>query len=260
MNLSFFKYQGAGNDFVLIDNRQEKIQLSTTQIAHLCNRKFGVGADGLMLLELDDTSDFKMVYFNSDGNESTMCGNGGRCIAAFAHHLGLVGNTMEFVAIDGLHKATINTDSTVSLHMTDVTNIKHADNYIFLDTGSPHVVKWVENLEHFDVYNQGKALRNSDVFKPGGSNVNFISKNEHGINIRTYERGVEDETLACGTGVTAAAIVSVGKQTGNFTVNVTAIGGELQVTFHKKDEQNIENIVLTGDAKMVFKGQIHLAL
>lgn len=257
MELTFYKYQGAGNDFVLIDNREGNINLDTKQIAHLCDRHFGIGADGLMYLQLCADADFQMVYFNSDGNESTMCGNGGRCIAAFAHHLGVAGTTMKFKAIDGMHEAVINKDKTVALHMQDVTNIEFAETYQVLNTGSPHYVVWVEATAEVDVFEEGRNIRNQDRFQPKGINVNFVSRiNDDGIAIRTYERGVEDETLACGTGVTAAAIVSAGMQTGKFEIPVKAVGGDLSVSFEKKDAGTAQHIILTGEAAFVFKGSI----
>lgn len=258
MDLAFAKYQGAGNDFVLLDNRQQNIALTTTQIAFLCDRKFGIGADGLMLLENDNTSDFRMIYFNADGNQSTMCGNGGRCIAAFAYSLGIVGKEMTFTAIDGLHKATINPDNTVSLHMSDVNEVLVQEQFTYLNTGSPHVVQWVDSIEDYDVVAKGSAIRNHSAFAPGGTNVNFITKTDSGICIRTYERGVEDETLACGTGVTAAAIVSVEEVNGNFSIPVKAMGGNLSVSFEKIDGNTYRNIILTGGAQFVFSGKIQL--
>lgn len=259
MELTFYKYQGAGNDFVLIDNREGTINLTNRQIAHLCDRHFGIGADGLMYLQLCNDADFQMVYFNSDGNESTMCGNGGRCIAAFAHYLGVVGERMRFKAIDGMHEAVINKDNTVALHMQDVTEIEFSETFQVLNTGSPHYVVWVEATAEVDVFEEGRNIRNQDRFQPKGINVNFVSRiNGDGIAIRTYERGVEDETLACGTGVTAAAIVSAGQDTGKFDIPVKAVGGDLSVAFEKKDAGTAQDIVLTGGAQFVFKGSMNI--
>ncbi|MFT4061474.1 MAG: diaminopimelate epimerase [Edaphocola sp.] len=256
MKLHFFKYQGAGNDFVILDDRKNRTTLSAGRIAHLCNRRFGIGADGLMLLQSTPGADFKMVYFNSDGNESTLCGNGARCIAAFAYHQGIVGRSMEFMAIDGLHKAIVLDDGTVALHMQNVAEILFEDEATILNTGSPHYVQWVNDVSHIDVYGNGRKIRYSGRFGDKGINVNFVSNMDDGIAIRTYERGVEDETLACGTGVTAAAIASVGKQTGMFEVPVKAQGGHLQVTFEKKTTDSAEHIVLTGGAAFVFEGSV----
>ncbi len=256
MNIRFYKYQGAGNDFILIDNRDGQVKLNTEQVAFLCNRRFGIGADGLMLLELVEDADFKMVYFNSDGNESTMCGNGGRCIAAFAHKLGAAGKQMTFEAIDGLHFAVIKDNNIVALQMQDVTAIEFGEGYDILNTGSPHYITWVNDTATVDVFGEGRSIRNREQFQPKGINVNFVNRKGNGLDIRTYERGVEDETFACGTGVTAAAIASVGRQTGVFHVPVAAKGGDLSVSFEKTSDTTAENIILTGDAKFVFEGEI----
>jgi len=258
MKIHFYKYQGAGNDFVLIDNREGAISLSTAQVAFLCDRRFGIGADGLMLLETVEDADFKMVYYNSDGNESTMCGNGGRCIAAFATHLGIAGLQMTFEAVDGLHFAVIKDRDVVALQMQDVTGIRFDEGFDILDTGSPHYIAWVKDTEAVDVFAEGRNIRNRDLFQPKGINVNFVQRDGNGLHIRTYERGVEDETLACGTGVTAAAIASVGQQTGVFQVPVKARGGELSVSFEKTSADSAQNIILTGEAKFVFEGAIDL--
>lgn len=258
MELNFYKYQGAGNDFILIDNREGIIALHTEQIARLCDRHFGIGADGLMLLQPDEESDFEMVYFNSDGRESTMCGNGGRCIAAFAYKLGVAGKQMNFKAIDGLHFAVVKDNNIVALQMQDVTEIEFGNGYEVLNTGSPHFVSWVESAVDVQVVEEGRAIRNNERFQAEGINVNFVNRNGNGITIRTYERGVEDETLACGTGVTAAAIVSVGQQTGVFHIPVAAKGGDLSVSFEKTGPQRAENIILTGGANFVFEGKMEI--
>ncbi len=266
MRLHFYKYQGAGNDFVLIDNRDGQISLNTKQIAFLCDRHFGIGADGLMLLELENGYDFRMVYFNADGKESTMCGNGGRCIVAFAHQLGIIKGETTFIAIDGPHRASIHEDKTVSLQMVDVTSIhNHEGNtthshegYTILNTGSPHYVAKVKDVANVDVFHIGRAIRNQDQFQPNGINVNFVEKTEDHLYVRTYERGVEDETLSCGTGVTAAAIASVGAQTGNYTIPIQTPGGNLEVKFEKKTADTASNVVLKGPAQFVFEGDISL--
>lgn len=256
MQLHFKKYQGTGNDFVLIDNRDNKISLTIKQIAFLCDRRFGIGADGLMLLENAEGHDFRMVYYNADGNESTMCGNGGRCIAAFAKQLGIVGNQVSFVAIDGPHTATINDDGTVSLQMQDVHTIIKGDGYTELNTGSPHYVSFVDNVNTTDVFNIGRSIRNSERYQPKGINVNFVQKSADGIYVRTYERGVEDETYSCGTGVTAAAIASNNGTSGHFSTNIKTPGGNLNVSFDKIDADNIKNVILTGPATYVYSGDI----
>ncbi|MGZ3885535.1 MAG: diaminopimelate epimerase [Bacteroidia bacterium] len=259
MEISFHKYQGTGNDFILIDNRSKEVQLSTDQIRWLCNRHFGIGADGLMLLELEPGVDFKMVYFNSDGNESSMCGNGGRCICAFAHKLGLIENKAKFIAIDGIHEALI-TDEGVSLKMSDVKSIDKGENHFFLNTGSPHYVKFVYDVKNFNVYEEGKKVRNSDAFVAEGTNVNFIEKIDDALFVRTYERGVEDETLSCGTGVTASALVAAvsGVASGKNNCRVLTLGGSLNVKFDRVLESNFYNIWLEGPAEQVFEGKILL--
>ncbi len=255
MNLQFFKYQGAGNDFVIIDNRDQPVRLSAQQIRDICDRHYGVGADGLMLLETDHETDFKMVYYNSDGHESTMCGNGGRCIAAFAKRLDMVPDIMTFRAVDGMHRAGILLpDGMVSLQMQDVPVIDFYADHTELNTGSPHYVKMVTNIEEVDVFLEGRAIRLQSKYQPQGINVNFFRIVQEEIHIRTYERGVEDETLACGTGVTAVAIASVGKQTGVFTIPVYTRGGLLTVNFTKKTPASAEDIQLTGPAEFVFEG------
>ncbi len=254
--LTFYKYQGTGNDFVMIDNRENVLQHNNVKtIEFLCDRRFGVGADGLILLENSPTADFKMVYFNADGNQSTMCGNGGRCIVAFAKHLELVDKNTLFEAIDGLHHASIDKDI-VSLQMQDVTDIKAHNNYLFLDTGSPHHVQFENDILNFDIKTLGKKIRN-EIYGTAGSNVNFVKKiNDTTYKMRTYERGVEDETLACGTGATAVALAMHKKRdTTATTIDLQVEGGNLQVSFNEK-EGKYSQIFLTGKAIQVFKGKI----
>ena len=259
MMLECFKYQGTGNDFVLIDNRNQDILLTTEQIKWLCDRRFGIGADGLMLLELQEGVDFKMVYYNSDGNESSMCGNGGRCITAFAKRLGIIENSAKFMAIDGVHESKIE-DEFVSLKMNEVKQIETGENYYYLNTGSPHYVKFVDDIANFDVFTEGKKIRYNDRFKEEGTNVNFIQKTEHELVVRTYERGVENETLSCGTGVTAAALVAAltGNSTTKNNCSIKTLGGNLNVTFEKVLESNFYNIWLEGSAVFVFKTSIKI--
>lgn len=259
MILTFYKYQGTGNDFVIIDNRTSIVSKNNTRlIARLCDRKFGIGADGLMLLELpeNEEDDFTMVYFNADGNESSMCGNGGRCLVAFAAFLGVIENKATFTAIDGKHKAEIK-DGLVYLQMQDVSVIKHHESHSFLDTGSPHHVIMVEGLPDFDVATVGREIRNGAPYFKTGSNVNFVEKIEEDMfAVRTYERGVEDETLSCGTGVTAVALtMHAKKQTDKEEVSIQSLGGELSVTF-QKTEEGYKDIFLIGPAEQVFKGEI----
>ena len=242
MKIHFYKYQGAGNDFVVIDGRKENHlnikQLPATFIANLCDRRFGIGADGLMILLPHPDFNFEMLYYNSDGNRSSFCGNGGRCIAAFAHHLGLIGNETNFLAADGPHNAIVSaTENSSELHislgMNDVNEIRYIGDDVFLNTGSPHYVKFVEDPDKADVFGEGRQIRNSDLFAPSGTNVNFVNVQNGIIQIRTYERGVEDETLACGTGITAAAIASFLKGNvipGSARYQIKAKGGNLSVS------------------------------
>lgn len=252
----FYKYQGTGNDFVMIDNRNLKFPKNTEIIKQLCDRRFGIGGDGLILLENDENSDFKMVYYNSDGNESTMCGNGGRCIVSFAHFLKIFEEKCTFMAIDGLHEAEI-LNGIVKLKMIEVKEIKSIGNDFELNTGSPHYVKYVPDIEDFNVYHEGFQIRNSERYKMNGINVNFVEKiAEDEIFVRTFERGVEDETFSCGTGVTAVALTFLNDKNINL-VKVKTLGGNLQV-YAEKSDNSFKNIWLQGPAKQVFKGKINI--
>lgn len=261
-HLNFYKYQGTGNDFVMIDNRLQFFPKNNVELIRLlCDRKFGVGADGLILLENDSSSDFKMVYYNADGNESTMCGNGGRCIVAFAKELGIIQNKTVFNAVDGLHKAHFEGHERVALQMINVAkkDVVLKENAMFLFTGSPHHIEMVSDLKLLDVYNLGKEIRYSADYKPSGTNVNFVQQmSENTFKIRTYERGVENETLACGTGATAAAVSMhlAGKTTSN-TVKILTEGGTLEVDF-TFSEDTYKDVMLIGPAKKVFKGKIEI--
>ena len=260
MQLEFYKYQGTGNDFVMIDNRSNFFPKENTQlVAHLCDRRFGIGADGLILLDNDTDTDFRMVYYNSDGNLSSMCGNGGRCLVAFAKKLNIIQNETTFIATDGLHYATVADDGVVSLQMIDVEEIKNTSEYSFLNTGSPHHVQLVADLEHYNVKENGAAIRYGALYGKPGSNVNFVKKiDATTFALRTYERGVEDETLACGTGATAVAIAmnAIG-QTDLNTININVEGGKLAVSFDKNNGK-YSNVFLKGPAEFVFKGTIEL--
>ncbi|MDZ4664280.1 MAG: diaminopimelate epimerase [Bacteroidota bacterium] len=260
MTIEFYKYQGTGNDFILIDNRKSKLQLSYARIKFLCNRHFGIGADGLMLLEDEISYDFKMVYYNSDGHESSMCGNGGRCIMAFAKQLGIVKEKARFLAIDGPHDALILPDDVVSLKMNDVKNIEMDNDHFFINTGSPHYIKQAEKVSAMNVVEEGRKIRNSERFKEEGTNVNFMEKFDDHIYIRTYERGVEDETLSCGTGVTAVALAAacIGMSTSKNNCAVRTQGGMLNVKFDKVLANTFYNIWLEGPAHFVFKGAIDI--
>lgn len=260
MQIEFFKYQGTGNDFVMIDNRSNTFpKEDIKQIAHLCDRRFGIGADGLILLENDPKVDFKMVYYNSDGNQSTMCGNGGRCLVAFAKKLDVIDNKAVFNAVDGLHHASVSEDGIVSLQMIDVADIKKASDYTFLNTGSPHHVQMVDDLEHYNVKEKGAEIRYGELYGKEGSNINFVKKiDETTFSLRTYERGVEDETLACGTGATAVAIaMNATGETEATSIDLNVEGGKLIVSFDKKDNQ-FTNVYLKGPAEFVFKGTISI--
>jgi diaminopimelate epimerase len=260
MELEFYKYQGTGNDFVMIDNRSNTFPKDNTQlVAHLCDRRFGIGADGLILLDTDATTDFRMVYYNSDGNLSSMCGNGGRCLVAFAKKLNVIQNETTFMATDGLHHATVGADGIVSLQMIDVAEIKNTQDYSFLNTGSPHHVQIVEDLQHFNVKENGAAIRYGNLYGQAGSNINFVKKiDETTFSLRTYERGVEDETLACGTGATAVAIaMNATGQTNSNEINLNVEGGKLAVSFDIEDGK-YTNVFLKGPAEFVFKGTIQI--
>ena len=259
MKLSFSKYHGAGNDFIVIDNRKGVFIPEQNLIKNLCHRQFGIGADGLMLLENEANADFRMRYFNSDGNEGTMCGNGGRCITHFANKLGVIGKQTRFVGIDGEHEAIIDPDSTVNLRMNDVQNVLVDDEYCLLDTGSPHCVCFVKNIDKVDVESEGRILRNSLQPELGGVNVNFVEFVGDKLIIRTYERGVEAETLACGTGSVAAAIAAnVRKNSNQTSYLLEAKGGALRVKFEKIENNTFRNIWLQGPATHVFDGEIKL--
>ena len=244
----------------MIDNRTDFFPKNNIKlIEKLCDRRFGIGADGLILIENDTETDFKMVYYNSDGNESSMCGNGGRCIVAFANKLGIINNQTKFIATDGLHKASIDNDGIISLQMKDVNEVKIESDYVFLNTGSPHHVALVDDLENYDIKNNGATIRNSDLYGKAGSNVNFVSQtSENYFQVRTYERGVEDETLSCGTGVTAVAIAmnAIGKTNSN-EINLDVQGGKLKVSF-ENDNGNYKKVHLIGPATFVFEGEIEL--
>jgi diaminopimelate epimerase len=258
--LTFYKYQGTGNDFIIFDNRNNEIPtLQTQQINKLCNRNFGIGADGLMLLNKKDGVDFEMKYYNADGNESSMCGNGGRCLVKFAHQMGIHKTAYLFSAIDGLHQAEMEEHDIIRLKMQDVNKVELHTTHCVLNTGSPHYVKFVTQLNELDVATEGKEIRYSKEYKAKGININFVeSTKQDGIFVRTYERGVEAETLSCGTGVTAAALVSAHNENGFNRIEVKTLGGHLGVEFEKRGEQQFENIWLCGPAKFVYTGQIEM--
>ena len=258
--IKFFKYQGCGNDFIVIDSRlQLQNELTCEQVRSLCDRKFGIGADGLMLLQEHPEYDFEMVYYNSDGRVGSMCGNGGRCIVAFAKHIGLINEQTTFMASDGVHEASI-TGNWISLKMHDVSTIERVGSDFRLNTGSPHYVKQVSDLENFNVPKEGSAIRNNAEHRIEGINVNFVSPDNEGYFVRTFERGVEDETLACGTGVTAVALAMVSKnvQPGVFNTPIRVLGGRLNVRF-RYDGKIFDQIYLEGPATLVFEGAIEIS-
>ncbi len=257
MLIRFSKYQGTGNDFVIIDNRFNTVALSTEQIHHLCDRRFGIGADGLMLLQEKPGYDFEMKYYNADGKEGSMCGNGGRCMVQFAHDKGIHRSDYFFIAVDGPHEAKIALNGWVHLKMKDVNAIEANNGDTVLDTGSPHYIRPTENLRTLNVFEEGRKIRYNDRFAEKGINVNFIEPKDNGIFVRTYERGVEDETYSCGTGVTAAAL-TVAKQIGYNRIDITTLGGKLAVEYTKASEQSFHSIWLCGPATFVFEGQIEI--
>lgn len=255
--MKFYKYQGTGNDFVMIDNRSgEWDNLSITTIQKLCDRRFGIGADGLIKINTAEGVDFEVDYYNSDGSKS-FCGNGARCSVAFAHFLSIFKNNKTvFTAIDGLHEAEIN-GNIVKLKMGDVTEIINDGEDSVLDTGSPHYIKYVKDIANFNVFAEGNSIRNSENYKEKGINVNFVENiSDDEIFVRTYERGVEDETYSCGTGVTASALTFLKK--GNLTsIKVKTLGGDLKV-YAEKDGETFRQIWLEGPAKQVFEGKVDL--
>lgn len=260
MQIHFYKYQGTGNDFVILDNRDGRYNdLSTEQVAFLCDRRFGIGADGLMLLNLREGYDFEMIYFNADGKESTMCGNGGRCLTKFAGDSGMILTTYRFIAIDGEHEASINADGTVALKMNDVEQVRADGHNYVLNTGSPHYVSLTSNVMDLDVYKKGREIRYNNEFREKGINVNFVEQMEDAdkIIVRTYERGVEDETYSCGTGVTAAALVCHHNDNGFNRVEVKTKGGWLSVEYDKVGD-SYRDVWLNGPAVKVFEGSIHI--
>lgn len=256
MNLTFYKYQGTGNDFVMIDNRTKTFpKENTDKISQICDRHFGVGADGVILIENDDLLDFKMIYFNADGSQ-TFCGNGARCAVAFAKYLDIIEEKTTFNAVDGEHFASIK-DGIISLQMIDVDEVKVNENCVFAYTGTQHHVELVDELEHYPVFENGKKIRYS--YSNPGANVNFAQQlDDKTFRVRTYEKGVEDETLACGTGVTAVAISmhKINKTKSNAIV-LPVEGGKLEVSF-VENNGHYTNVFLKGPAQFVFKGEIEI--
>ena len=259
MRVKFWKYHGTGNDFILFDNRSGTIdRADTAWFKQLCDRRFGIGADGVMLLETAPDFDFEMVYYNSDGNPSTMCGNGGRCMVAFAATLGIVKEHYRFLAVDGPHEAFIR-QGNVHLRMSDVSTVQQFPDHDEIDTGSPHFVTFVDDIMTVNVNRDGAAIRNRSAYMPKGINVNFLEWHDGALLIRTYERGVEEETLSCGTGVTAAALSAALHQqvsNGVHTQTLQTMGGKLQVQFNRTGPQSFTDIWLIGPATFVFEGEV----
>ncbi|TVR81363.1 MAG: diaminopimelate epimerase [Chitinophagaceae bacterium] len=263
MKIKFHKYQGTGNDFIMVNGFEQSIDLSSHQIANLCSRRFGIGADGLIILKKEKDLDFYMDYYNSDGKPSSMCGNGGRCAVKFAYSTGVLKkNNCTFNAIDGKHEATILEDDIVSLKMIEPYGLDVSNDKVIVNTGSPHVVFFKEedfNLAEMDLQKEGSSIRNSPMFIKNGINVNFTKRDKDLIYLRTYERGVEAETLSCGTGNVATAIAHAINENaaGVVTYNLKNKGGDLNVRF-SINEHNIKDVWLTGQAVMVFKGEINI--
>ena len=256
--IPFFKYHGTGNDFILLDNRDNRFDgLDATTIKHWCDRHRGIGADGLMLLNTSDAYDFLMVYYNADGNESTMCGNGGRCIVRFAEDLGIHRDKYQFTAIDGLHEAARLSDGTIRLKLNASDAPKLFNQDWIIHTGSPHLVCLVDDVDSIDVKKSGAAIRYSESFAQAGINVNFVQViNAHQLKVRTYERGVEDETLSCGTGVTASALCFRAFEPGPQHIKVDTPGGSLFVDFIREADGGFSDVWLTGPATFVFRGEM----
>ena len=254
MLIEFYKYQGTGNDFIMIDDRESRFNIhDNALISALCERRMGIGADGLILLRNHERLDFEMIYFNADGNQSSMCGNGGRCIIAFAELLGIIEKETVFMAIDGEHRGEI-TDDCIALQMQDVSNIEGVGDGLVLDTGSPHYVEVVDSLDNLNVDKAGRKIRNSAPFKKEGINVNFVLDSAD-LQVRTYERGVEGETLSCGTGVVATVLAMYYANCIKDTfVKVKTQGGELSVSFEVV-KGFYQNIWLRGEASMIYAGE-----
>jgi len=257
MKLQFYKYQGAGNDFILVDNRKMIVDhCHPALISRLCDRRFGIGADGIIFLQANQSYDFEMIYYNADGQPSSMCGNGGRCIVAFAKYLGIIDSETTFLAVDGPHYAKISASGDwVSLQMIDVDRISMDEDAYVLNTGSPHYIQLVDGLKEKDVYADGYQIRNNDTYRDKGINVNFVEPVEGGFFVRTFERGVEDETYACGTGVTAVALAMAkhDHQTGLINTPIKVLGGDLNIRFNA-DGEKFTDIFLEGPAVRVFEG------
>lgn len=260
MKVSFYKYQGTGNDFIILNNSNGEFnKISKATVQHLCDRHFGIGADGLMLLNKKEGYDFEMIYYNSDGNTGSMCGNGGRCIVQFANDIGIKKYTYKFMATDGAHEAEIDIDGTIRLKMKDVNEVDEQLDFSVVNTGSPHYIVFVQDVQSMDVFSKGREIRYSKEYADEGINVNFVELlDKETIFVRTYERGVEAETLSCGTGVTAAALLCAHNNPGFNRVAVKTPGGNLSVEYNKTGNTQFTNIWLCGPANFSFKGEIEI--
>ena len=259
MKITFYKYQGTGNDFIMIDDRSGSFPVSQELIASLCHRRFGIGSDGLILLQNAEGYDFRMVYFNADGGEGSMCGNGGRCVVRFAHDLGLFSTDTSFIAVDGPHEGNASAEI-IRLKMSPVNKVEQHSEYDFMNTGSPHYVTYVDDIKEVDVVGIGKDIRYGSVFGPvGGTNVNFIEiLEDNHLSVRTYERGVEDETYSCGTGVTACALSAYMHEGWNSPITVETLGGTLEVAYNETASGKFDDIFLIGPAVRVFEGEVEV--
>lgn len=261
MTTQFYKFQGTGNDFIILDNRNGELDLSSTEIKKICDRKFGIGADGLISLN-SKADNYVMKYYNSSGQLGSMCGNGGRCIIAFSHYLGIHNESFRFSASDGIHEGMVVNQTNhvykVKLRMNNTSEYSTLPNHFEVDTGSPHYVKFIDDVETLDVFTNGQEIRNSEAYKKDGINVNFVSVNNKELFVRTYERGVENETLSCGTGVTASVLAyALQNQINTANVHVKTLGGSLNVSF-ELDKNTFKNIWLEGPATLVYKGEIEI--
>jgi len=255
--MQFYKYQGTGNDFIILDDRNATFVLSQKEIANLCHRRFGIGADGLILLQDAEGYDFRMVYYNSDGTVGTMCGNGGRCLVRFANDLGIAEKKTNFIAVDGPHLAYIDSEK-IALQMQDVSEFININKDFYIHTGSPHYVQFCQNVDSVEIKKQGAQIRYSNEFAhQNGTNVNFVELlGNQGIFVRTYERGVEDETYSCGTGVTAAALITHIQEGYQSPIKIETLGGHLSVEFKGDLINGFHEIFLIGPAEKVFQGEI----
>ena len=262
MKYTFYKYQGTGNDFIMLDGRSKKFLMpSEEQINKLCHRQFGIGADGLIVILKHKQADFEMLYFNADGKPGSLCGNGGRCTIAFAKQLGIIKNKTKFMAYDGLHVGSIDIKTKlVTLKMNDVKQIAFKGDAYELNTGSPHFVVFNQEVKNLDVFKEGRKIRNSKSYRAQGINVNFVAVHNNALYVRTYERGVENETLSCGTGITAASIAFalLNKTQKKYNIPIETLGGTLQVSFKTINHTHFTDIYLTGPAHLVYSGEINI--